>query len=378
MMFHDWIILVVCAREPKLTSPTPSVIHVTESFGGGVAAAIRDYCRNSPDAEHHLVFAPRDDAPVDPIDMGRFASVTELRAGHFRRMSDLRRYVRKHPNAVIHAHSSFAGAYVRAAIMKSERRPIIYTPHCYGFERRDIGASTRSLFWLLERVFSFNTSAFAACSKREQALSDWPLAPARSVHVPNVASSDVVSPSRLIEIGRVRNVVGAGRLGPQKDPVFFRDCIRALRDAGYEIEATWIGGGDPDTELMLTKAGISITGWLSRPDVLERLKAADVYIHSAKWEGFPIAVLEASLMGIPIVARDIAAFTEIEMPLLINTPEELAESWPDLESAEVRRGMVKSASEALADCNDAAQAEALRNIYQLDVNRANQTGLYER
>lgn len=361
-----------------MTSPAPSVIHVTESFGGGVAAAIRDYCRNSPDAEHHLVFAPRDDAPVDPSDMGEFASVTELRAGHFRRIGDLRRYVRKHPNAVVHAHSSFAGAYVRAAILKSDRRPIIYTPHCYGFERRDSGAPTRSLFWLLEWIFSFNTSAFAACSKREEKLSNWPMAPARSVHVPNVASCDVGSASRPIDLDRVRNVVGAGRLGPQKDPLFFRDCIRALRDAGYEIEATWIGGGDPDTELMLTEAGISITGWLSRREVLERFKGADVYFHSAKWEGFPIAVLEASLMGIPIVARDIAAFTGIEMPLLINSAEDLVGSWCDLQSAEVRRDMVKSASEALADCNDVAQAEALRNLYQLDVKRASEMSIDER
>nr|WP_286138790.1 glycosyltransferase [Arthrobacter sp. OV608] len=344
------------------------MIHVTESFGGGVAAAIRDYCRNFPSAEHHLVFAPRSDAPVDPADMGSFASVTELRPGHFRRIRDLRRYMRRHPNAVIHAHSSFAGAYVRASIVKTDHRPIIYTPHCYGFERRDSGRSTRSLFWLLEWLFSFNTTVFAACSKREEQLSNWPMAPARSVHVPNVASSDVVSVQRPIELGRVRHVVGAGRLGPQKDPSFFRDCILALRDAGYEVDATWIGGGDLDTELMLAEAGIAITGWLPRPDVLERLKAADVYIHSARWEGFPIAVLEASLMGVPIVARDIAAFAGIEMPLLVDSPEELVDSWPDLESADVRLEMVKSTAAALANCNDLAQAEALRGLYQLDAN----------
>jgi glycosyltransferase involved in cell wall biosynthesis len=340
-----------------------SVVHVTESFGGGVAAAIRDYCRNYPLAEHHLVYAPRDDAPVEASDTADFTSVTRLRTGHLRRIKDLRGYFKEHPEAVVHAHSSFAGAYVRAAILKSDDRPIIYTPHCYGFERRDSSASHRFLYWAMEWMFSFNTTAFAACSKREEELSAWPLASARSIHVPNVASKDVEVRVEPELPGEVMRVVGAGRLGPQKDPAFFRDCIVDLRKAGFDVDAVWIGGGDSDTERMLISANIEITGWLRRSGVLEQLMAADVYIHSAKWEGFPIAVLEASLMGVPIVARDIAAFKGVDMPLLINTPADLVEEWQNLTSSNFRKKIVKAAAEALADCNDEAQAKALMDLY---------------
>ncbi|MET3370103.1 UNVERIFIED_CONTAM: glycosyltransferase involved in cell wall biosynthesis [Jeotgalibacillus campisalis] len=339
------------------------VVHVTESFGGGVAAAIRDYCRNYPAAEHHLVYAPRMDAPIQASDISEFASVTRLPHGHFRRITELRRLLRGHPEAVIHAHSSFAGVYVRAAVAKSQQRPIVYTPHCYGFERRDTGVAQRSVFWALEWLFAFNTTAFAACSQREEELSNWPLTSAKAVHVPNVVSSDIPVSDLHVPSGRIMRVVGAGRLGPQKDPVFFRDCVVALKNAGYEIEATWIGGGDTDTELMLASAGVATTGWLTRQSVLENFKAADVYIHSARWEGFPIAVLEASTMGVPIVARDISAFSGVDIPLLINSPADLVEAWPGLQSASVRRDMVRSATLALEHCNDAEQARALRDLY---------------
>ncbi|MFE4080511.1 glycosyltransferase [Paenarthrobacter sp. YIM B13468] len=339
------------------------VVHVTESFGGGVAAAIRDYCRNYPFAEHHLVYAPRTDAPIEASDISEFASVTRLVSGHLRRIADLRRFLRNHPDAVVHAHSSFAGAYVRAAIAKSPRRPIVYTPHCYGFERRDTGIVQRSAFWALEWMFAFNTTAFAACSQREEELSNWPLTSAKTVHVPNVVSSDIPVRDVHIPSGRIMRVVGAGRLGPQKDPMFFRDCVVALRDAGYDVEATWIGGGEPDMELMLATAGIATTGWLTRSGVLDNFKVADVYIHSAKWEGFPIAVLEASTMGVPIVARDISAFTGVDIPLLINSPDDLVRAWPELQSASVRHAMVRSVASALEHCNDVEQAKALRGLY---------------
>ncbi|WP_285240461.1 glycosyltransferase [Pseudarthrobacter sp. MEB009] len=329
-----------------------------------MAAAIRDYCRNYSSAEHHLVYAPRDDAPVEETDIADFASVTRLRTGHVRRVRDLRRYFKSQPAAIVHAHSSFAGAYVRAAIVKSDSRPIIYTPHCYGFERKDSSVSHRFIYWAMEWLLSFNTTAFAACSKREEALSNWPLASARSIHVPNVASQDLEESAELHFQDVVTRVVGAGRLGPQKDPAFFRDCVIDLRKAGFDIDAVWIGGGDPETELMLTNANIELTGWLPRSGVLDQLKAADVYIHSAKWEGFPIAVLEASLIGVPVVARRIAAFDGVDMPVLIDSPADLVEEWRSLISSSFRRNMVKLTAEALADCNDEAQANALGNLYR--------------
>lgn len=356
-----------------------TIVHVAESYGGGVAAAIRDYCRNYPLADHHLIYAPRSDAPVDRTHMSDFSTVIELAPGHLRRISALRHHLSRHPESIIHAHSSFAGFYARAAIRKSASRPIIYTPHCYGFERRDVAIWKRVCYWGIEWLLAFNTSAFAACSKREEELSRWPLVSAKRLLVGNVPALDIGTGAAPALSDGATRVVGAGRLGPQKDPEFFRDCIVELRNSGFTVDPLWIGGGDQEVERMLHDGGIPTTGWLPRQSVLERLRDADIYIHSALWEGFPIAVLEASIVGVPIIARDIPAFAGVDMPLLIKSPAELTHLWPRLESLSVRREMVLAAAGALEEYNDQTQAIALASLYEgISVSRDSGSVFHDR
>lgn len=288
-----------------------SVLHVTESYGGGVAAAIRDYRRNSPQAEHHLIYAPRADAPIAASDLAGFASVTEMGASHVDRIRQVRSRARAFADVTIHAHSSFGGAYARLAVRKSLRRRIVYTPHCYAFERRDLNRVKRLLFWLIEWVLAFNTTLFAGCSAREVQLSAWPLAASKRLLVPNVFPTEMEEPKASGSSGNLLRIAGAGRLGPQKDPDFFACYVNTLRTSGRPVIATWIGGGDPSVEKTLQDAGISVTGWLSREDVQIHLRKADVYVHSALWEGFPLAVLESSALSVATVVRDIPAFKEL-------------------------------------------------------------------
>ncbi|MEM9562550.1 MAG: glycosyltransferase family 4 protein [Actinomycetota bacterium] len=49
-------------------------------------------------------------------------------------------------------------------------------------------------------------------------------------------------------------------------------------------------------------ASIDFLGW--RSDVGRLLGAADVYIHPARWEGWPLAVLEGMAAGLPVIMTD--------------------------------------------------------------------------
>lgn len=357
---------VICEPGGKqLQGNNRIVIHVTESYGGGVASAIRDYCRNYPEAKHHLIYAARADAPLDRSLMRDFTEVIEMGPGHFSRITRIREHIQQYPQATIHAHSSFGGAYARLAIRKSARRPIVYTPHCYGFERRDVSALRRGTFWLAEWMLAFNTTTFAACSKREQALSKWPLAGSRSVLLNNVPAGDIQASTSPVIRSKELKVVGAGRLSAQKDPGYFLDCIEFLRGNGYAVDPVWIGGGDPEMEAMLHEADIPTTGWLSRDETLKCMSEMDVYIHTAQWEGFPIAVLEAALAGVAIVVRDIPAFEGVEMPLRIDVPDELLNFWSQLYDLEFRNSVNDAVRDALSNCNDQQQSETLDRVYAM-------------
>src|SRR5262249_26585801 len=47
------------------------------------------------------------------------------------------------------------------------------------------------------------------------------------------------------------------------------------------------------------------------PDVAAWLRRASVFVHPARWEGFGLAVLEAMLAGLPVVASNVSSLPEL-------------------------------------------------------------------
>ena len=198
----------------------------------------------------------------------------------------------------------------------------MYTPHCYAFERRDVSPPVRRAFWLVEAALAHNTDVIAACSRREARL-------ARSLHrgghvvlVPNIAEEQGPATGAR----RDPNLVaGLGRLSPQKDPDFFAAAVGALRAGRPGVAAQWIGGGDPTFMARLSREQVQVTGWVAKSEAMTRLGSAGLYLHSATWEGEPMALLEAHALGVPIVARAIPALSDAPPEALATTAEELAE-----------------------------------------------------
>jgi glycosyltransferase involved in cell wall biosynthesis len=217
---------------------------------------------------------------------------------------------------VVHAHSSHGGAFTRLALRRG-RHHIVYTPHCFAFERQDVRWPARATFRLVEAALALNTSVFAACSPREAALSER-ISGSPVVLVPNVAPLHDSRPPR--SPGERPTVVGGGRISPQKDPGYFADAVRELRLQEPELRAVWLGDGDPAGRAALEAAGVEVTGWLARADVVSRLGAADVYLHSALWEGFPLMVAEAVALGVPTLVRPVPSFEQVPIALTVATP----------------------------------------------------------
>ncbi|WP_171110353.1 MULTISPECIES: glycosyltransferase [Streptomyces] len=295
------------------------ILHVTEAFGGGVAAAIGDYVSAAPDLEHWLLVSRRPECPA-PLPKGvNPAAVIHLPSGHrARRRAIAEAYGRLRPDRV-HAHSSLAGAYCRQ-LLTIPSDNIVYTPHCYAFERQDTSSAVRAAFWIAERLMTVRTGVVAACSPREAQLARR-MGAARVVHVPNIVLpvSDVPlsSPCR----NRRPVAVAVGRLCPQKDPAFFARAAAAAPS----LDWVWIGEGDTRLRQLLEDAGVRVTGWLDRREIRRRLGEASVYVHTAAWEGAPLALLEAVGAGLPVAARYIPALAALGLRDLARTPAGLAE-----------------------------------------------------
>ena len=170
----------------RRSSPNDAVrvLHVAESFGGGVANAIRDYVTSTPEFEHALLYATRADAPLTSRDLIGLADAVEMPDGHLSRVRFIRQETQRRKPTILHAHSSFGGGYARLAGSQRDV-PIVYTPHCFSYERRDVGPVVRALLRAAEGLLARNTSVIAACSPREAQLAKVsPHTPV--VYVPNI------------------------------------------------------------------------------------------------------------------------------------------------------------------------------------------------
>jgi glycosyltransferase involved in cell wall biosynthesis len=346
------------------------VLHVVESLGSGVTTALEGYIRNTPDHVHTVLAWRREGAHTgDALDQ-LAAAMLPLPPGGLAQFRAVRRHVAQLRPDVIHAHSSYAGFYVR--LLRRPGRSLVYTPHCFSFERCDVSPALRGVFWLTEALLSLRGACVAAVGPREAQLAE--RLPGRQlvVYVPNVADDLQLSgsaPGQPGETGRLR-AAAMGRISPQKDPGFFRSAASLSRRFGLPIEWMWVGGGDPEDEEALREAGVLVTGWSSRSAALGWLSTADVYVHTAAWEGAPMTVLEAATLNLPILARRSAGLEALGLEPLYDTPAAIVAATKALLD-ERHRAHLRARSQRLLERHGTdAQRRTLEHVYAVAAEAA--------
>jgi len=329
-------------------------------LGSGVTSVVADYVRGTPEIEHHVLARQRSGADTGEDLKGAASSWTELPAEPPRAIAAVARTVHRVRPDLVHAHSSYSGLYVRLAPGVPRRR-VVYTPHCYGFERRDIGPVARSGIRGVEAGLSRRTGAVLAIGPREAELAR-SLDPAVPVHL--VRNAVDLPPLPSAPRSGPPEAVASGRLSPQKDPLLFAAAAVAARELSPGTRWTWIGGGDEAVTAQLRSCGVEVTGWLPRDEVLRRLSTASVYVHTAAWEGCPMTLLEAAALGLPVVARRIPALSAMGIPRLVDGPREIARGVLRLDDPGTRSRAVAESRAVVDRHSPQQQMAALRAAYE--------------
>ncbi len=298
-------------REPGRITGSPSgkvkVMHVTESMSTGVLDVIRAICESlSDDVEFVILHSRRPETPANVQEL--FPSNVVLKTWNAVRevsprrdwsaIRALRQSVAEFKPDLIHAHSSKAGALARLSFPFGGV-PVCYSPHGYSFLRRDISLPMRTLYrwaeWLLGRTPTVTVAV---------GLGEYALASATSRRALMI-SNTVGLPACYRPIAdrvkvRPLQVVTAGRICPQKNFPLFCEIAAALLDE--PVRFTWIGSGElpPGSKV---PSNMTVTGWLERTAALELMAKAHIYLQTSLWEGLPITLLEASSLGLPILAK---------------------------------------------------------------------------
>ncbi|MGV9868236.1 glycosyltransferase [Rhodococcus koreensis] len=324
--------------------------------------------RTTPRCQHLLLA----DGPDISRGLAKYAEVQKLPAGTISRIRAVRQAEAQLRPDIIHAHSSWAGFYTRALRLDT---PVVYQPHCFVFEDKSRKKSVRAIYKFAEHVLSRNSTVTVALSPREVQLAERLVGNRRPfggsvVMVPNAPSiRDSISAPTRSSRGSVRVVSMIGRLCPQKDPQFFIDVVANLRVRRPEMHFRWIGDGDPGLRERLTQSGVQVTGWLGSDELVAELARADVYVHSASYEGFPLSVLDAAQLRVPIVARRIPCFDGTGL-LMGDTSMDVARHVLDvMDNDEYASDVIAMGTALLEKMNEDQQSVAIDDAYRLTFGR---------
>jgi glycosyltransferase involved in cell wall biosynthesis len=305
-----------------MTTRIKRVLHITESFGGGVTSAINSYILSSSQHKHFIFASVRTNDATGEESIGA-ASGIRLVPRRLSSILELKRFIAEVAPDVIHIHSTYAGVLGRLLPFVPPAKTI-YTPHGFAFLRQDHPAAL-ALYRFIEKLLARRTAVIAGCGLDEKNIASAVLGHPATCELINVCNELPVVDS--IRSQTDKPVVGmVGRVSAQKGYDFFAELAASCGDIAH---FKWIGGGGADAVEVLQQAGVEVTGWITRPHVIAHMQGLDVYFHSAAWDGFPISVLEAARLDLPVMLRRIGPFVAEDLATFASPAEAAQEirSW---------------------------------------------------
>lgn len=296
------------------------ILHVAETARGGVGSYLEEIAplqarRYGGDSVRVLM--PEDDARLFPGLQGArvcgFAQGNGSRAARSWRM--LRRAYaecRAWSPDVVHLHSTGAGLARPLLRLTAAGARIVYCAHGWAFDR-DVPPATRRTIAIAERALAAFCHAVVCISSNDhQRALDIGIAPQRCRLVLNgiadLEPATQPSTSRLWPAGCLR-ILFVGRLDRQKGVDLL---YRAMQRLGPEAYAVVVGqsvvGGSADPA---PPDNVHVTGWLPRAEIDALHRSAQVFVAPSRWEGLPLAALEAMRASLPVVASRVGGLQEL-------------------------------------------------------------------
>lgn len=301
------------------------VLHVTEASGAGVLTSMLGLARAQAKDGHQvtILIALRGDSPsTDEIEAMAglnvpvyflssrgmtFRTAKEMGLAIIRRLGS-----GKNRPDYIHYHSTFAGVVGRmiSALMFSSKKSF-YSPHGFAFLRQDVRPLTRNVLTALECSLHKLGSTMVVVSASEMNVGARAVGSKRIFILENGIETESL-PARTQRSSTVIKVGTAARIVHQKAPWKFASLANQVTGIRDDVQFFWIGGGEQaDQTKWLNSSNVSISGWLSPVESLEKMAALDIYVSTALWEGLPMSVIQAQALGIPCVVSSAVGHSDI-------------------------------------------------------------------
>jgi glycosyltransferase involved in cell wall biosynthesis len=214
---------------------------------------------------------------------------------------------------VVHWHGGRAAHFgARSGVHQRHWLRTVYTVHGYHFPRKRW--PIRWAAAMAEHRSNRAAGSVVFVSKYDQQLARrWHLIPKQvSSHLVYNGVSAMELPSQSTP--EPKRVIAVGRLTFQKDPHRVLDIAAQLASDGFQFDL--VGGGEMEEEIRQrvesqSLTNVTIHGAISRQKTLYLLARASAFLLASRWEGLPIAPLEAMQARVPVVISDVGGNPEL-------------------------------------------------------------------
>ena len=228
-------------------------------------------------------------------------------------------FIRKNGFDIVHTHSPKASILGRWAAYLAGVRSIIYTAHGWPFHDQ-LNQLLAKLYFFLEKVTALITKRIIVVSASDL----------RKALKNRVSSADKFAIIHYgIDIQWAENIflkrktsppadnliVNISCLKPQKGLRYFLDAVETILRKRGDARFSLIGDGPlyenikQEIEERKLEKEVVLEGW--KDNIAESLSSASVMVIASLWEGLPLAVIEAVISGVPVVATDTGGVLDI-------------------------------------------------------------------
>jgi len=228
--------------------------------------------------------------------------------------------IRRFKPDVIHTHTAKAGVIGRIASLLSGRKSVrVHTFHghlLHGY----FGSGKTKLVIVVEKFLAYFTDQLLAVGvKVKNDLIAVGIGNARKFEVmpPGLQLANV--PSKSVarnELGLEQNQIYCafiGRITQIKRPDRFLDVVAEVKSRGLNLEFMVAGAGEQlqycQDRVAAEDLPVTFLGW--REDIEVVLAAADLVILTSDNEGTPLSLIQAGMVGIPVVATNVGSTNEV-------------------------------------------------------------------
>ena len=293
---------------------TPAILHISQPVEGGVGRCVRELVADQLERGWAVTVASPGGDLEDAV-RGLGAAHVSWPAGRAPGPATavetmrLRRLFAEHPFALIHLHSSKAGAAGRLALRG--RLPTIFQPHGWSFYPLSGALRRAAIAW--ERIGARWAHAILCVSETERRRGEEAGIRARWEVVPNGIDPRALSPASEVDrtaararlgLDRSPLVVCLGRICHAKGQDVLLDAWPRVLGRVPEARLALVGGG-PDAAALQQRPAERVTFAGERTDAPDWLAAADVVAAPSRWEGMSFAMLETMASARSLVITDV-------------------------------------------------------------------------